>query len=257
MDIEELSKAQLILLMILVNFVTSIATGVLTVSLLDQAPANVTQTVNRIVDHTIETVATGTPLAAVIAPLPAAVKTTVINTDDLRMSAIAAAAVRTVGIYSTTGTSSPLIAYGTYLPEAHAIVTATVDGLPKQVSIVFPDSSVHSASLSHEGATLTIYGFGDTEKLPAATTPLIISHTDVKQGESAVAITGDGSAITGIVSKVDADGVHTNLAVTPAGSAAVDLSGNILGISAGVAGLYFPADKITTLLSATTSPASS
>ena len=34
MNIEELSKSQLILLTILVNFVTSVATGILTVSLL-------------------------------------------------------------------------------------------------------------------------------------------------------------------------------------------------------------------------------
>ncbi len=257
MNIEDLSKAQLLLLMILVNFVTSIATGVLTVSLLDQAPATVTQTVNRIVDHTIETVATGTPLAAVVTPPPAAIKTTIVNTDDLRTAAVAADASRTVGIYGSTGTTSPLIAYGTYLPTARAVVTATTDSLPKQVTIVFPDDSTRSASLSKAGATLTIYGFGDTEKLPAASSPQIIAHTSVKQGASTVALTSDGSAITGIVSKVDADGVHTNLAATPAGSSAVDLSGNIIGISSGLAGLYFPADKITTLLNATTSPASS
>jgi len=38
MDFEGLSKSQLILLTILVNFVTSVATGILTVSLLDYAP---------------------------------------------------------------------------------------------------------------------------------------------------------------------------------------------------------------------------
>ncbi|MDP2593910.1 MAG: hypothetical protein Q8P36_01040, partial [bacterium] len=61
MDFEGLSKSQLVLLTILVNFITSVATGILTVSLLDHAPAYVTQTVSRVVEHTIETVSQAVP----------------------------------------------------------------------------------------------------------------------------------------------------------------------------------------------------
>lgn len=54
MDMKELNKSQLILLAVLLSFVTSIATGITTVTLMQQAPASFTVPVNRVIRQTIE-----------------------------------------------------------------------------------------------------------------------------------------------------------------------------------------------------------
>lgn len=245
MNIEDLSKTQLLLLTILVNFVTAIATAVMTVSLLDQAPPTVTQTVNRIVERTVESAAQ-TPIPGIVTKET----TVVIKDEDLLSAAIAADASRTVTIHKGA-TTTPALAVGTYLPKARAIVTATVVGLPKEVVVAFPDGTSVEASLSKAGATLTIYGFSDAAVLPSAVSPDLIASADLRQGQSLVALSYDGAAVTGIISKVDADGIRANVTGIPVGAAAVNISGDVIGIATASAGVFAPADKIVTLLSGT------
>jgi hypothetical protein len=251
MNIEELSKSQLILLTILVNFVTSVATGILTVSLLDHAPPVVTQTINRVVERTIETVAQAAPAAIIQAPAP--------SNQDLVTAAIGAAATRAVVIYSgDTGTSTPAISVGTYLPKARAIATAAKESLPKEALIEFPGGIFVPASIAREGSGITIYGFADAITLPKVTSPTLISSSDLKLGETALAIGADGTASTGIVARVGTKNIYTTLPDIGAGSAAVNLSGNLIGIgSGGTAGLLIPTNVISALLTATSTQTAS
>lgn len=251
MNIEELSKSQLILLTIFVNFVVSVATGILTVSLLDQAPPYVTQTVNRVVEHTIETVAQAAPAAIIQAPAP--------SNQDLVTAAIGEDATRAVALYAAdTGTSTPAFAVGTYLPKARAVATAAQNTLPKETLVSFSDGSTVPASLSREGKGIAIYGFADDATLPKATTPKLLAPDTLKLGQTVLAIGADGSAATGIVARVDTNSVYTTLPDIGAGSAAVDLSGNLIGLATGgkTSGLLVSADTITALLSATSTATS-
>jgi hypothetical protein len=242
MNIEEMSKSQLILLTILVNFVTSVATGILTVSLLDHAPAVVTQTVNRVVEHTIETIAQAAPAAIVQAPAP--------SNQDLVTAALGADATRAVAIYdATTGTSTPFVSIGTYIPKARAVATVTRDTLPQEALITFPGGVYSLASISHAADGITVYGFADSAALPKTNSPVLVAATDLKLGQTALAIGTDGAASTGIVARVADDGVHTTLPDIGAGSAVVDLSGNLIGIAVGgTPGLLVSSSKITALL---------
>lgn len=246
MDIEDLSKTQLLLLTILVNFITAIATAVMTVSLLNQAPPTVMQTVNRIVERTVET-AQQTPLPAIPGIVAPAKETVVIRDEDLLTGAIRADASRRVTIHKGA-TTTPAIAVGTFLPDKRAVVTATMQGLPKEATIVFADGTSAEASLSRPGATLTIFGFADDAVLPQVATPDLILAASLSQGQTLVSLTREGAAVSGIISIVGADGIRANVTGVPAGAAAVNISGDVIGIATAVPGVFAPADRINTLL---------
>lgn len=58
MDLENLTKTQVILLTLMVSFVTSIATAIFTVSLVNQGPPPITNTINKVVERIIDPVGT-------------------------------------------------------------------------------------------------------------------------------------------------------------------------------------------------------
>ena len=81
MDIKDLNKSQLILLAVLLSFVTSIATGITTVTLMQQAPASFTVPVNRVIKQTVEKIQQVEGKTTV--------QTVVIKEEDLVVDAIA------------------------------------------------------------------------------------------------------------------------------------------------------------------------
>lgn len=81
MDIKDLNKPQLILLAVLLSFITSIATGITTVTLMQQAPASFTTPVNNVIRQTIEKIQKVEGKTTV--------QTVVVKEEDLVVDAIA------------------------------------------------------------------------------------------------------------------------------------------------------------------------
>ncbi len=236
MNIEDLTKTQLLLLTILVNFVTSIATGVLTVSLLDQAPPTVFQTVNRIVDHTIETVTTEVP---VIRNGPSS---SVPSSEDLLTAAIAKNAARSVAILRT-GSDEP-VASGVFVGGSRSVYT--FGDLPGTVRVRFSDGSVVEAKEASSDGDLHRYAFEAGATLPSVPGARFVPAAEVKQGQTAIAHTAQGGAVTGIVSRVEEGALDAELPDLMLGAPVVNLSGDVLGIFMG-AGRFAGADQLSAL----------
>ena len=106
MDVKDLNKSQLILLALLLSFVTSIATGIVTVTvtLMQQAPKSFTTPINRVVQQTVEKIQQVEGKTVT--------QTVVIKEEDLVVDAIAKnqSAIFSVskGIVDDTGASSEI-----------------------------------------------------------------------------------------------------------------------------------------------------
>ncbi|NTV44422.1 MAG: trypsin-like peptidase domain-containing protein [Candidatus Yonathbacteria bacterium] len=123
MDIEELTKSQIVLLVLFVSFVTSMATGIVTVTLMDQAPTDMTYTINRFIQQTAEAVGSVVPgVEHVDTTQP-----TVIQEEGAIANAVAGVASSSVRIYTTATDDKTqmgdFIASGFFFPGARRVVT--------------------------------------------------------------------------------------------------------------------------------------
>jgi len=84
MNLNELNPTQIVLLTLLVSFVTSIATGIVTVSLVNQAPAVVTDTIHKVYEKTIEKVVPGEQTATIIENT----ETIIVSEEDFVIEAV-------------------------------------------------------------------------------------------------------------------------------------------------------------------------
>ena len=248
MDIEELTKSQIVLLVILISFVTSMATGIVTVSLMDQAPTSVAQTVNRVIQQTIREVSMPAQSASVSAPVAAAsVKTVIIKQSDEIASAVRLATPSVVHLYSSDGTT--FLGLGVFVGPAGNILTDDAAmGDTEDATVTLAGGSTVRASVttrdSGAGVVILSVASSSISTSTPALAPIALAPSAPILGETVVVLSGQSSPWVGngLISSLGTAGsskeplVKTNISGDNVlyGSPLIDASGNLVGISTSV-----------------------
>ncbi len=238
---EELSKSQIVLLTLLVSFVTSIATGIVTVSLMDQAPPAIAQTVNRVIERTVETVApTGKGQAA--ATVVTQEKTVVIQESELISKAVNKATPSVVRLYRSDPEESAFLGLGIVIDESGTIAadSATLGDSPDAMVVLSTGTRVRAFVRGRDtGSGFAFLEASSTPEVASEWKPATIATDQAVLGQSVVALSGKSVAriAPGLVIAVPETAlIDTNIdaSILLGGSPLINTEGNFIGISTGV-----------------------
>lgn len=242
---QDLNKTQLILLALLVSFVSSIATGIVTVTLMQQAPNGVTQTISRVVEKTIEKV------IPVKGPTVTVTETKIVKEENLVIGAISnnqkSIVKMTIAADPATGTSGGKVGNGIILSGDGLIATdsgtATVTDQVYYAETFDGQVLELSRVADKKGFSLFKVVSSDKNKNINLGFATLGDSGSVKVGQSIISL-GD-SAATGIISdliyeKGEASTTPKVLSLIRSstnakddlGSAMISLDGNVVGLVA-------------------------
>src|SRR3990167_2018677 len=240
MDLEQLSKSQIILLSLLITFVTSIATGIVTVSLMDQAPPAIAQAVNRVIERTVERVVPSGQTAA--STVITQEKTVVVKESDPVAQAVAKTSPSLVRLYSSG--SGTFIGLGLVLNASGGIVSDTgALGDAADANVALADGTRVRAfvtSRDNKNGLAFLQAATSSDEKATAWAPATLAASHPVLGESVVVMAGktadriaDG-IITALVPRSGAgDLLETNIpeGVPMMGSPLINTDGAVVGIS--------------------------
>lgn len=241
---EDLTKHQLILIVLLITFVTSIATGIITFTLLSEAPVEVTQQINRVVERTIERVVPADGQ-------PAKVTTTVVVSEEDRVLEAIAKNEKSIVRLKTAGADGSEIFSGLGLivsGDGTMVADLRSYNAASPFTILFYDGKTYlSGKVFVDNVNGLVFIKADIpqNETPKYTFyPAVFGNSDgLKIGQTLVAISGrdsnavsigriyqltlgeDKKTVTNIFSDLKISKIHL-------GSPAVNLSGEIIGLEA-------------------------
>jgi hypothetical protein len=254
MNIEQLSKSQLVLLTLLVSFVSSVATGIVTVTLMEQAPPAITQTVNRVVERTIEKV---TPTGEVAGAASTVIeKPVIVRESELITKAVAAIEPSIVRLYAPgrdeTGRDIKLFVGIAVVANSSGILLADVgtptsgltglrsDGVEVSLKALARVDGAKIISLQAPLTAEVSTGEGKTEMKSIEWTPATFKSDLSQLGETVVVISGREATkiATGIItgsesSDTKKQALETNIPLESyaAGSPLLNADGQIIGMA--------------------------
>jgi S1-C subfamily serine protease len=258
---EDLNKNQIILLALLVSFVTSIATGIMTVSLLQQAPLEVTRNINSVVERTIEKVIPSTILTPSVTK---EVTTVVVNQDDAVVASINKNLKSVVRINERDSITDAVSFYGIGLviDKNGLIATSRRTITPTNIyTVVFSDGKEFSLAVIgiDKKTNFILFKANQTDKNKYDFVPATFSSVEPQLGQTLISLGGDttnavsvgrvislgtkesgtGTSTTKYISSIETDVSSKDLVL---GSPLFDLSGNVVGIklSDTVSKLFIP-----------------
>ncbi len=236
---DNLNAQQIVLLTLLVSFVTSIATGITTVALLEQTPEPVTQTINRIVEKTVERVVSE-PAPNNDKPAEKEIVTVVVKEEDLTIDAVDKNSKSMMRIYEKAGDLKSFVALGVIVSVNGEVITDT-----NKISKSSDYIGVYAGGEYPLKVTMK-----ETDKIFAVLSPeqkdlkdfAVVNFADsnnLKLGQSVISLSGanENTVSTGIVTNLAKEGEVLKKIITSvnsnnvlAGSIVLNLKGEVVGL---------------------------
>lgn len=245
MQIEHLTKAQIVLLTLFVSFVSSMATGIVVVTLMQQTPEPVLQTITRVVEKTIEK---ATPT---VVEKPG--KQVIVKDEDLMVAAIdhnikGVISLRIAGVDGEAriaGVGTIISPEGIVITDRKnfggGVLTANIDGVSYALQAVSTSKDsplalgkLLSAAASTTPAKFPVAFLGESDTLKVGQTAVVIGGRDGKTIATGVVTNLEmGSSVnkeTSVTTKfLKFFGLSQRLSGYSNGAPIISLSGSIIG----------------------------
>lgn len=192
MNIEDLTKTQLVFLMLLITFVTSIATTIATYTLLGATPTSVTSVINRVIERTIEK----NPIEDTVTP----VQPVLVSEQDKLLAVIAKYKNAVVTVASSVNTDSYT---GTVLDTSGHVAMVDVLNFTNPFTVTINKEIYDTTYVRTEG-DLALYRILPKPGIAFTAVPLpIISSRSPQIGEVVLFLGPQGTFINkGTVTKI-------------------------------------------------------